>query len=573
MCAFRIVGEGTRPTQTALGFSPARGESARNDSLGLRAARWVLIVLVPLVTWFFLPLLDSPFLVPKSALLLAGVGIAFLFTALSAVRIAFLPANIGIWLGAWWAVSCISALLSDHPYFSACTWIFTGLLLAISICTAFAGRENNLLWAISIAAAGLALITILQYTPAFNLFRIFQHDSVAIGRMRFYGTLGNPDFVAAFLAGALPAIFAVAEPGRRSTRYFSVIAVLVVLGAILLAGSRAGALAVIVGGSSYFLLQRRGKSIRLRWLLLFAITGVVLLGLTVNSRSWSETLRGRLFIWKVATTGLRAHPIFGSGPGTFAYFYPERLGQYLAHHPGKELTRFIGYERHAENEFVESAVEVGLFGLLAFLAAMTSWFRRTLQAHSRTPTNAAVAGMAALLTVALFDFPFHRAEMWLLFWIYLALPFCAVPSTRPLRMLAAQRAFTVLIATAIIYFAIPPAFASYYVMQGRESEGTGDTQRAIAAYRRALRFDPRSDAARFNLTRALATAEQYPEALAASYAAERYVNEPELWLLRARIFESQGDISGARSTLVHAISRFPYAEVLQKELAEIGHRE
>jgi Flp pilus assembly protein TadD len=69
------------------------------------------------------------------------------------------------------------------------------------------------------------------------------------------------------------------------------------------------------------------------------------------------------------------------------------------------------------------------------------------------------------------------------------------------------------------------------------------------------------------LVRAEAKAGDYAGALAQSKSATRFVNEPELYLLRSRILQNAGQESEARRELEAAMRLFPYSAELRAEAA------
>jgi hypothetical protein len=63
----------------------------------------------------------------------------------------------------------------------------------------------------------------------------------------------------------------------------------------------------------------------------------------VNPRTISENLHGRGFIWKVALADGAASSAFGSGPGSFGYLYPTRMGRFFSEAGHANLLRFAGH--------------------------------------------------------------------------------------------------------------------------------------------------------------------------------------------------------------------------------------
>jgi O-antigen ligase len=81
--------------------------------------------------------------------------------------------------------------------------------------------------------------------------------------------------------------------------------------------------------------------------------------------------------------------------------------------------------QHAHNDYLEFWIDYGPIGLAAFLA-LSAWL---LSAAWRPEADAAAwAGAAALLAIALVDFPFHRPAEWGLYWLLLEM--CEINAAR-----------------------------------------------------------------------------------------------------------------------------------------------
>jgi Flp pilus assembly protein TadD len=138
------------------------------------------------------------------------------------------------------------------------------------------------------------------------------------------------------------------------------------------------------------------------------------------------------------------------------------------------------------------------------------------------------------------------------------------------RWMSLKYAGAALLLIAGCYFAFAPLAASYEVAKGELDENHERPEPSATAYRAALRWEPSSPDANFNLVRALAKAGDVSGALAQSRAAARYVNEPELYILRSRILQNAGRKIEARHELEEALQLFPYSEELRGEIASLS---
>ena len=191
------------------------------------------ILLLPLACW---PDLAHPFSTPKTWLL-AVLAVC----SLAALAVSHPPAgrrHEWIWL-LWPAAISVSALRAPSPGFDALLLAALPLPLAWALWRR-AIDASSVLRAILIGSALESAIVCLQYTGLDPLLAIGWHpESFASSRMRMYGTLGNPDFAAAWLCATLPLYLG----NRGILRVFAILQI----AAVFATGSRVALLALPVG--------------------------------------------------------------------------------------------------------------------------------------------------------------------------------------------------------------------------------------------------------------------------------------------------------------------------------------
>ncbi|HVR31049.1 MAG TPA: O-antigen ligase family protein [Thermoanaerobaculia bacterium] len=318
-----------------------------------------------------------------------------------------------------------------------------------------------------VPAVGLSLLAILQAHHLFSPFAFQRGGGHRYGLTSLAGSVGDLGGYLVLPALALQA--SLARGGSRGARVARAVLALVVLYALFLSQTLAALLAT---GVASVLLWAIVLPARRRFLLalpfVVAAFGVWFVpGLERRLRVKWEQLRalelhdllsGRPDAWKVALAMFREHLWTGVGHGGFrSRFSATKLE--LASRGEPFLTR--GESAHfvnAHNEYLEALAEWGLWGATALAGAALVLARRLLRVWRTAAVEErafAVAGCAALGTLALASFPLHIAlsgYSWLLFaaWLFAereqvaqagrsaAVPSAATPARRRKRRAAAK---------------------------------------------------------------------------------------------------------------------------------------
>lgn len=192
------------------------------------------------------------------------------------------------------------------------------------------------------------------------------------GGWRTFSTFFNPDFLAGFTAMMLP--IALGWYLSRAAAGVSAVAGLVVLylaGTTLITGSRFGALSAVIGVVVFLVLAaasgsfRKSQALRIVVLIIPLLVVHLALSRPLTARVGSTKAEAhsggfRIKTWIGTAHMLAAHPVHGTGLGTFAIAYPKYA--------------VVGYTKLAHNTYLQLAGEAGpaSAGLLILLLASST---------------------------------------------------------------------------------------------------------------------------------------------------------------------------------------------------------
>jgi O-antigen ligase len=271
----------------------------------------------------------------------------------------------------------------------------------------------------------VALWTVIGGALAMTLYGVFAGTGISgfIGPKfsevgyRFQGSIGNPAYVAAYaLFAVMYALYLwVTAEGRRlwsPARITALVSGLMLLTVFFLAATRGtfvGLLVALVVGVGYIAWHR--KSMR-RWLMGGVAIILVLVGVSVYFKqspliqslpiarvfdlSFStRTFGDRAIMWKIAVDGFQERPILGWGPENFIQVFDRHFNTDYYQPP----EQFGAWFDRAHSVFFDYLVEIGIVGLLSYLAVFVMFYRTLWR-------SAAPDGMRATVARAIiFAFP------------------------------------------------------------------------------------------------------------------------------------------------------------------------
>lgn len=396
-------------------------ETASGNAPCARFFSWMLPVFAFSLPLAVLPGLEQPFSRPKLVLWSVVVLVGLLSCARhvhAAWRSlpSWVQAVLTVWLGTLGAAALLDNFSSPVSLIlplAGVGWLV--LLLAVRL------QPERLAWGLVLSGGAVAAVALAQFLHLDPFSRLgWLPASTFSSRMSVFSTLGNPNFVAAFLSGLLPLSLSLMSQMRKYRWQWSLLFALQVT-AILATGSRAPILAL--AGASVWMVSLHRRKLAGAFLLI-ALCIILLVTLFSSARDLGTTLKGRAYIWKVAAPHLADHFVFGLGPGGFGASFPVWEAQYWKRAGDVHDRIFAGLEDHAHNDYLEIFADYGIAGLSAFLAVLSVFLRlawiRTRNCPARLVAGAA-AGVVALAAVALVDFPLMRPAEVFLFWSLMAI--------------------------------------------------------------------------------------------------------------------------------------------------------
>lgn len=221
---------------------------------------------------------------------------------------------------------------------------------------------------IVIACLLQAVYGLLQYIGIFYVSRGFD----------ITGSFDNPAGFAACLSAGFPFCLAVMRKSKRM-RLFGLAASAIITLSIILSGSRAGILAVVIVAAVY-LGHRYCGLLRKHRNFIFPLSGIIFVILVAGLLLLKKnSALGRILIWKNTCEMISHQPVSGFGPSGFMREYMLCQADYFAKNTDSPYALLAGNVTHPFNEYLLVAIEYGAVGLLPVLAAFVFLIKSSRQ--------------------------------------------------------------------------------------------------------------------------------------------------------------------------------------------------
>ncbi len=375
------------------------------------------------------------------------------------------------------------------------------------------------------------------------------------GTWRVYGTMGNPNLVAAFL---VPIFFLTQWPDLISNKKWRLLALIGLVLAIIATGSRAGALflalGLIVQFASKVFKMPEGERVKKALYLLFPlciVAGSFSVGFYMGKGL--DSIEGRLIFWKASWELIKSRPWSGYGLGSFRGMYPEGVAR-LALEEGAPLALPV----HAHNDWIEFAVELGIIPGLIFLS-IAIW--AICKAWSQGYRYIALS-LGVLVLQAGWDSPLHTAPTALLFFMLLG----SIPAPATAYRKYGKKISTVMV-LLIILISLTAFSGSGLFYQQLKANWTGAIARQVVLeegwqesgplWEKAWKLAPSQGVFAYWYSQTLALEGDYSGALDLIKEAEKTYSDFHLYILKARLEYNQGNEEEAIAILKWLKTGFP----------------
>ena len=403
---------------------------------------------------------------------------------------------------------------------------------------------------------------------------------------RVFSTFFNPDYLSGFMALMLPVALAwYLARTSQAVSFISGLTVILVFASILLTGSRFGTVAALGGTVVFFILAAASRSIgkaqvlRLSLLIIpllaiFMLFGRPLANRVASVKAESHSGGFRIHTWKGTLRMAEAHPIKGTGLGTFEIAYP----------PYAE----VGFTKLAHNSYLQVAAEAGVPAaliLVMLLGCVTipgavSVFRRdtdgeepTWKPGTKLMMSGLLGGAAASMARNLVDSDWYVMGIGIAFWAVLGAVVAMTDSSstaKKIRGLGITILLVGLIAITVMLI------GELYFSLGNTLMATDDPMEALDSYKMAVNVDPwnaefRRRLGKFYLLYAQASDEPSHADEAQNQLRKAIELEPgsvKNWYQLAKVYEYYPDDEKAVDAYRHALAVDRFSPQTLQALAE-----
>ena len=285
-------------------------------------------------------------------------------------------------------------------------------------------QVKRLVWSVMASALLVTIYGFYQYVHGVDISNSQWVDGEQFPdlKVRIFSTLQNPNLLAGFLVAVMSLTVGQGLYTEKIESKLFLFVLFAVLGiCLVLTYSRGAWLSIVVVAA----ICGRFYNRKILWLFLVipvvalfcqdAVIGRIMS--IFNPTDTSSTLR--IALWESTIAMIADKPLLGIGWGAYWLVYPEY--DFFLNNPAARIV-------HAHNMYLHIAAEIGIPGLIAFLAIIYGHAKKAVDVLSQT-NNRRVAGLmlgivAAILGLAVngfTDYIMFNVQMSMLFWLFNAI--------------------------------------------------------------------------------------------------------------------------------------------------------
>jgi len=471
-----------------------------------------------------------------------------------------------------------------------------------------------LILTIIIVGLAMGIYGILQYLGI-----DFEFWEGNVGRQRVMGLFGNVNYFAEYII--LPLSLTIGLILAKNTifnRIFLFIALIAMGGALVFTFTRGSYLAITIAVPVILLLyfksasSEKNKTIYKKYILYFLLVAIVALSIiyiphplnregttlgrlrsrvTLESLTSGGSVLRRVATWKFTWMMIEDYPIMGSGIGTYGYHSLKYQADFFAEGDNRNLYPH-GFAVQAHNEYLQLWAELGIIGLLILLWIIFTHYRKVIvNIHKMEEKQKAIViglagGVTAVLIDAIFGFPLQLAASLSLFWMFLGLTAVQISiskyngkenllqkknktgketheeddNSRNTGTILKKSILYIIVITVMlicILFLVRPFMARIYWYHGNQQRFSGNSNKAINIYAKALKWNPWQGDIYIDLANSLRIRRNTQEALKSLHRAEIFTDNHYLPGNIAYLYNNQGESEKAIPYLEKAIKYQP----------------
>lgn len=388
-------------------------------NLGAGLALFVVLTFFDRTTGLQAAGLTTP--VKLGGALIAGVWLLRLVDRRSRMRFIFVDQPLVAWSAVGLVALAGTSMLwaaDSGAAFSSAFRLFQGVLLLVITYSVVTDRQK-LWWLMTAFVGGSLFAVVLGFFGSYSA-------SASVNDARLSGGFDDPNELAAVVVPSIVFCgYAFAALGDRRVRWLLLPAVGILGVALLRTDSQAGLvalmaallLALVFSGD----LRRRAAAV----VACLVVAGTLFYTLVTAPVAFqtilsSDNTSNRKSLWAVAGSIVSDHPFLGVGGGNFTVVEPS----YIVRTINLPRVDLVSEGELVHNSYLQVLAELGLFGLVAFLAVVSSTLvvgvgavralKRNGDVEGERLARAVVIGATAMLVAYFFATNQYEKQLWLM---------------------------------------------------------------------------------------------------------------------------------------------------------------